>query len=74
MTTAVYILYTNYKGKTAWRHIEPRTLYFGRTHFHPEDQWLLQALDLDKGVMRDFAVKDITAWQVCPPYAVVPIP
>jgi 8-oxo-dGTP pyrophosphatase MutT (NUDIX family) len=56
------ILYTNYKGETAWRKIFPLQLWFGKTAWHPKEQWLLKAFDLEKQEPRDFAVQDIQKW------------
>lgn len=53
------ILYTNYKGETSVRNIIPQEIYYGKTEWHPQEQWLLQATDVDKGAVRTFAVKDI---------------
>lgn len=53
------IMYTNWKGEKRPRHIKPVMLWYGSTEYHPEPQMLLQALDLEKNQMRDFAVKDI---------------
>lgn len=58
----VRILYTNYRGETALRTVIPERLYFGSTTWHPESQWLLDALDVDKHENRTFAMKDIRAW------------
>lgn len=58
----VEIVYTNYKGKTAIRKIIPNSIRFGSTSWHPEEQWLLSAHDVDKNAQRDFALKDIKAW------------
>lgn len=59
---AVRILYTNYKGETAHRIIVPDKIWFGATEWHPEDQWLLDAFDLEKNALRNFALKDIHEW------------
>jgi hypothetical protein len=61
--TAVRILYTNYRGETAWRHIRPVSMRWGSTEHHPEPQWLLDALDLDRNVARTFAMKDVQKWE-----------
>jgi len=58
----IEILYTNYRGETARRKIIPATLYFGKTEFHPEFQWLLTAFDVDKSATRTFAMRDIHEW------------
>ena len=59
---SVSILYTNYRGETALRRIIPKDIWFGKTDWHPEEQWLLNALDIDKGANRSFALKDIKEW------------
>lgn len=59
----VRILYTNYRGENAWRSIRPVRIWFGSTKWHPEDQWLLDALDLEKNASRSFAMQDIQAWR-----------
>ena len=53
------ILYTNWEGRTANRFIQLNHIWFGITGFHNEPQFLLNAIDLDKNVIRDFAMKDI---------------
>ena len=60
---AVSILYTNYRGEKAWRRITPIRIWFGATEWHPEEQWLLDAIDLEKGTNRSFAMGDIEAWR-----------
>lgn len=58
----VYIVYTNYRGETRVRKILPLRLWFGNTKWHPEEQWLLDAYDVEKEANRTFAMKDIRAW------------
>jgi hypothetical protein len=58
----VPILYTNYRGETALRRIHPKRIWFGGTDWHPENQWLMDADDVDRDVERTFAMKDIRAW------------
>lgn len=52
--------YVNYKGERSHRRISPRSIRFGTSHYHPEPQWLMAAADLDKGALREFAMKDMT--------------
>ena len=59
----VTIVYTNYREETAERRIVPERIWFGTTEWHPEPQWLLDAIDLDKNVERSFAMKDIASWE-----------
>ncbi|RJQ21470.1 hypothetical protein C4580_02235 [Candidatus Woesearchaeota archaeon] len=58
----VKILYTNYRGETAIRTIEPKELIFAENEYHKPAQWLLVAHDLDKNAERTFAMKDIKSW------------
>ena len=58
----VSIVYTNYRGETSVRRIIPKRVWFGSTEWHPEEQWLLDAIDVEKEAERSFAMKDIRAW------------
>jgi predicted DNA-binding transcriptional regulator YafY len=51
--------YTNWEGKTANRKVKPLEIWYGKTQWHPTEQWLLRAIDLEKGEERNFAVVDI---------------
>ena len=53
------VVYTNWKGVKAERVITPKHIWFGSTKYHKEPQFLVQALDNEKNVMRDFALKDM---------------
>jgi hypothetical protein len=55
----VCILYRNYRGETAARYILPSRIWYGSTEWHPEPQWLVDALDVERGVERSFALKDV---------------
>jgi len=59
---SVSILYTNYRGETGIRRIVPKCIWFGKTDWHPEEQWILDAFDLEKGAERGFAMKDVKSW------------
>ena len=59
----IKILYTNWKNETRYRSIKPISIEFKSTKWHPKEQWLLNALDLEKGEARAFAIKDIKEWQ-----------
>jgi len=60
----VKILYTNWKGVTSYRNIVPKSVEFKATEWHPEEQWILNAFDVDKQADRAFALKDIKEWGV----------
>ena len=59
---AIQIIYTNHRGETAIRRIVPARIWFGATEWHPEEQWLLDAIDLERQVPRSFALRDIRAY------------
>lgn len=59
---SVIINYTNWKNETEDRHIIPLKVWYGKTEWHPEDQWLIKAFDLDKEAERDFSMQDIHDW------------
>lgn len=64
LSKAVQVLYTNYRGETAVRHIIPQKIWFGETEWHSGGQWLLDAIDVEKKAVRSFSMKDIKAWFV----------
>lgn len=51
--------YRNWRGEVATRRAIPQHVYFGATEWHPEPQWLMRAFDVDKGEVRDFAMRDM---------------
>ncbi len=51
--------YTNYRGETARRVIIPIRMWWGKTEWHPEEQWMLTAWDVEKNASRDFAWQDM---------------
>lgn len=57
--------YKNHVGKHETRFVIPTgPLYWGRTEYHPAEQWLLPGWDLHRGAHRVFAVKDIDGFKV----------
>lgn len=58
-TEPTEIVYRNWKGETAVRRIIPIRWWFGSTQWHPEPQWLLSAIDVEKNAERDFAYDGI---------------
>lgn len=59
----IWIDYTNYRGERAIRLIRPLTIRFEASEYHKELQWLMRAIDIDKGATRDFTIKDIHSWK-----------
>lgn len=63
LNKSVTIFYTNYRGETGYRNIVPQKIWFGSTEWHKEEQWLLDAYDVEKAAIRNFAMKDIGEWK-----------
>ncbi len=59
----VCIDYTNYRGERTWRRILPLSLSFENSEWHPNAQWILEAVDVDRGVVRGFAFTSIHGWR-----------
>lgn len=55
----VSVIYTNHRGETGKRTIQPMNLYWGSNDWHPEPQWLMDGIDLEKQAIRTFAIKDM---------------
>lgn len=61
-TYSVFIDYTNHRGERSIREIIPHQIWYGKTSYHPEKQWLLNAHDVEKEARRDFTLKNIHGW------------
>jgi hypothetical protein len=59
VAASVAFRYRNHRGEVTTRRVETTRLYWGRTEWHPEKQWLLDGWDHDKGAFRTFALGDI---------------
>lgn len=56
----VTIDYTNWRGERRVRKIVPTGhLEFSNTEYHPDSQWLLEAVDVEDGKIKLFALLDI---------------
>lgn len=55
----ITVRYRNWRGETAIRTIVPIRIWHGATEWHPEAQWLMEAVDSERGVVRDFALRDM---------------
>jgi hypothetical protein len=69
MNECVYIHYTNWRGVTALRKIRPTgKVVFTSNQYHPEPQWLLEAIDVENGnATKLFAMQTIHSWTPEPP-------
>jgi len=75
LRTEVIIDYTNWRGKRTLRRIIPIRVSFENNEYHPDTQWLLEAIDLNDAdhKVKTFALKDIHSWQPSstPPMAMI---
>jgi hypothetical protein len=57
----VTVRYKNYRGEVAVRTIIPIEggLFWGKTEYHPHEQWLLKVWDVEKNAERIYALCDI---------------
>ena len=58
-THILQFVYKNYKGETNNRIVIPYDIWFGSTEYHPKEQWLFRAYDIEKCAERNFALKDV---------------
>ena len=54
-------IYQNWKGEISTRTIDGNSIniYYGEVEWHKGEQWIMEAMDLDKQDIRHFALKDI---------------
>lgn len=62
----IHFEYTNHRGEISQRRVVPSAVHHRATQWHPEPQWLLFGVDLDKGEPRSFAMKDMRGMQYEP--------
>jgi hypothetical protein len=60
----VQFIYKNWRGEVGQRRVLVEAFSFGNTEHHPENQFLLEGLDLDKLEYRTFAVRDIADLEI----------
>jgi predicted DNA-binding transcriptional regulator YafY len=56
--------YRNWQGIVADRTARFEALIYGSTEWHRAPQWLVKAVDLDKGEVRLFALQDMVPLEV----------
>ena len=56
---SITFTYRNWRGETSRRIAERLGVRFGSTEWHPEPQWLMGAVDVEKGESREFAMRDM---------------
>ena len=66
---AVIIDYTNWRGERRNRLVQPISFYHGEVSWHPGEQWLMDAIDLDREKrdddkrVRTFALSGVHSWR-----------
>jgi predicted DNA-binding transcriptional regulator YafY len=58
----VTFIYKNHRGEVGKRNVQPISMRYQATQWHPEPQWLLEAYDNEKEAVRLFAMSDIKDW------------
>lgn len=65
--------YTNWRGERAVRKIIPICIFYASNTYHKDEQWLLEAIDHDKGEIRIFAMNKIHSWKAAESKDAVPV-
>ena len=65
MAKPIRMEYTNHRGERAWRTILPLKIEWKSTSWYPEEQYILTALDCEKGEERSFALLEIHGFTRC---------
>ncbi len=55
--------YTNWKGIRRERKLFPFDIIFTQTPFHPRDQWLLLAVDMEDNQPKHWALEGFHSWK-----------
>jgi hypothetical protein len=62
--TEVLIDYTNWRGERRVRRIRPTgRLLFESNEYHPDKQYLVEAIDVEVEGLRTFALNNIHSWR-----------
>jgi hypothetical protein len=57
--TQLRFTYTNWRGETNIRRATVWRIFYGSTEYHPDPQWLMEGVDLDKNAVRVYAMRDM---------------
>ena len=63
MNKVVELDYVNWRNARTTRRILPHHVWWGSTSYHPGDQWLLSATDLNDCVTKNFAMSGVRGWR-----------
>lgn len=59
----VTIDYTNWRGVRSYRRVRPLRIVFENNEWHMQTQWIMYAVDLEKGEERALAMDSIHSWK-----------
>lgn len=62
----VTFTYKNHRGEISTRLVLPIMIAFGSNSYHPEPQWFVHGIDINKNAERTFAWKDIKDFAPAP--------
>ncbi len=65
MSKEVMIAYTNWRGERRNRPVMPLSIAWTSSKWHPEEQWVLIATDLEDGKQKEFPLANIHGWTPC---------
>lgn len=60
----VEIDYTNWRGERRRRLVRVIGFFWGKSAWHPEEQWLFLAHDVEKDEQREFAMAGLHSWKM----------
>ncbi len=55
----VYIVVSDSVGNRVRRRVVPDRIWFGHTDWFPEPQWLLDAIDVERGTIRSYPMRHL---------------
>lgn len=59
----ITFIYLNWRDEIRERTVTPVRVWFGKTDWHPAEQWFIAAIDSETGKHRDFAVADVLSFE-----------
>ena len=62
MKKHVSFLYLNHRGKTQFREVFPKSIWFGKSPYYQGENWYMKAWCRDRKADRDFLMAKIIDW------------
>jgi hypothetical protein len=63
LNSTLRITYKNYRNVIEERVVTPKSVFYGSTRYHPDEQWLLEARCHSRKDNRVFAIRDIMCYK-----------